>query len=523
MREDGMDYGLRSWAKQEPARIALEFETWPAVTYGQLEARANRFAHLFRSTGLVRGDHVCGILPNGLDAIAVVWGAWRCGLYYTPVAHTFAAREIAYVIGNSDSRMVIGHARFAEKLGQIAADCPAVERWLANGGPEGWDDLEAALAPQPETPIADEVPGALMMYSSGTTGAPKGIWRPLPDPDSARVGPPGFARDLIEIFRFDADTRFLSPAPLYHAAPLRWSLAITASGGTAVIMDKFDAARALDILQTRAITLSQWVPTMFRRMLALPEDRRRAFRAPLHTACWHAAAPCPPALKRQMIDWWGPILSEYYAGSESVGLTKLDSHEWLERPGSVGRAFKGVLHILDDEGRELPPGSTGNVYFDPPSRFAYYKDPEKTARKTTPQGWQTFGEIGFVDAEGYLFLTDRQEDMIISGGVNIYPQEIEQVIEAMPEVTECCVAPVPDEDFGERPVAFVVPSPDAPPADDLIALVAAQCRAQLGSTKQPCQIRVVAELPRTDTGKTLRRVLRAELAREAAAQIVEGA
>ena len=519
----GLDYGLRDWARREPERIALEFETLPAVTYGQLEARANRFAHLFRSAGLVRGDHVSGILPNGLDVIAAVWGAWRCGLYYTPVAHTFAAREIAYVVGNSDSRMVIGHARFADKLERIAADCPAVTQRLASGAIEGWEDLDAALDAQPETPIADEAPGALMMYSSGTTGAPKGIWRPLPDPEKARGGPPSFARDLIEIFQFDADTRFLSPAPLYHAAPQRWSLAITASGGAALFMDKFDAARALDLLETRAITLSQWVPTMFRRMLALPEERRRAFSAPLHRACWHAAAPCPPALKRQMIDWWGPILSEYYAGSESVGLTRIDSEEWLKRPGSVGRAVKGVLHIIDDAWNEVPVGTPGNVYFDPPSKFAYYKDPEKTAAKTSPQGWQTFGEIGYVDAEGYLFLTDRQEDMIISGGVNIYPQELEYAIEAMPEVAECCVAPIPHEDFGERPVAFVVPAPGAPQGEALIARVAAHCRAELGSTKQPWQIRVVPDLPRSDAGKTLRRVLRAELAREAAELTKAGA
>lgn len=294
-----MDYGLRDWARRDPHRVALEFESRPAVTYDALESMANRFAQLFRACGLQRGDHVAGVLPNGPEVVAAIWGAWRCGLYYTPVAHTFAPREIAYVVQNSDSRLVLGDSRFAAKLTDSCADIP---HRLAIGDLPGWTNLETALAAQSDTPVADEAPGALMMYSSGTTGAPKGIWRPLPDPAKGRDGPPSFARDLIEIFGFAPDTRFLSPAPLYHAAPLRWSLAITASGGTAIIMDKFDAERALDILETRGITLSQWVPTMFRRMLALPVARRKAFSAPQHRDCWHAAAPCPPALKRQMID-----------------------------------------------------------------------------------------------------------------------------------------------------------------------------------------------------------------------------
>lgn len=511
-----MDYGLRRWAREEPERIAIEFESKPSVSYAALESRANRYAQLFRASGLKRGDHVCGVLPNGLDVIAAIWGAWRAGLYYTPVAHTFSAREIAYVADNSDSSLVLGDALFADKLAQVVTSCSNVKRRLATGGPEGWEDLDAALAAMPDTPIADEAPGALMMYSSGTTGAPKGIWRPLPDAEKGRDGPPGFARDLIEIFRFSADTRFLSPAPLYHAAPLRWSLAITASGGTALIMDRFDAERALDLLENRAITMSQWVPTMFRRMLALPEERKRAFHAASHTAAWHAAAPCPVPLKRKMIEWWGPILKEYYAGSESVGLTCIDSAEWLDRPGSVGKAVKGVLHILDDDGNELAPSEPGNIYFDPPSRFAYYKDPEKTAKKTSPQGWQTFGEIGFVDEAGYLFLTDRKEDMIISGGVNLYPQEIEHVIEEMSEVAECCVAPIPDEDFGERPVAFVILAPEVPRSDYVIDRIVAHCRIELGSTKQPWQIRIVPDFPRSDAGKTLRRVLRTQLAQEVA-------
>lgn len=513
-----MDFGLRDWARREPDRTALEFETMPAVSYGELEELANRFAHLFRSVGLEPGDHISGILPNGPEVIAAIWGAYRCGLYYTPVAHTFSPAELAHVVDNSDSKVVITTEIFGEKLSDVETTCAKVQRRFIFGARPGWDDIEAALKVQPSTPIADESPGMLMMYSSGTTGAPKGIWRPLPaDPQPYREGPPTFARDLIPLFDFNSDTRYLSPAPLYHAAPLRWSLAITACGGTAIIMDRFDAERALTILETRDITMSQWVPTMFRRMLALPEDRRAAFSAPAHISAWHAAAPCPVPLKQQMIDWWGPVINEYYSGSESVGLTLLNTQEWRDHPGSVGRAVKGTLHIVDNDFNTLAPGEIGNVYFDPPSKFAYYNEPEKTAKKTSPQGWQTVGEVGYIDDDGYLYLTDRQDDMIISGGVNIYPQEIEQCIETIDGVTECCVTQIPDEDFGERPVAFIVAAPDAPDPAHLIDIVATECRQRLGKTKQPVQIRVIAELPRSEAGKTLRRVLRDELAAEYAA------
>lgn len=509
-----MDYDLRDWARREPQRIALEFETRPSVSYGELENMANRFAQLFRSLGLQRGDHVSALLGNGPEIVALCWGGWRCGLYVTPVAHTLAPPEVAYILQDSDAKAVVADAAYDARLSAVPAELPR----FALGGLPGWTDLASALAAQPDTPIDDEMPGAVMLYSSGTTGAPKGIWRPLPDPASGREGPPSFAKDVMEIFGIDSDTRYLAPAPMYHAAPLRWSLTVTAAGGTAVIMERFDAARALDLVEARHITLTQWVPTMFRRMLALPEERRRAFAPAHHKVAWHAAAPCPPELKRRMIDWWGPILKEYYSGTESVGMTKLDTAEWLRFPGSVGRACKGELHILGDDWQELPPGVEGRVYFDPPSRFEYYKAPEKTAAKTSPQGWQTFGEVGYVNAEGYLFLTDRQDDMICSGGVNIYPQEIEHAIERLPEVMECCVAPIPDVDFGERPVAFVQPSRSAPDAGALIDLVRSHCLRELGRTKQPVEFRVLAELPRSDAGKTLRRVLRAQLAAEVAAR-----
>lgn len=512
-----MDYGLRRWARQQPDRIAIEFETGETVSYSSLEDMANRFANLFRSRGLSEGDHVCAILPNGAEIIAAVWGAYRCGLYFTPVAHTFSSSELAYVVANSESKLVISSDRFADKLSEIETRCSGAIHRLIFGAQTGWEDCDAALAAQPTTPIADERPGMLMMYSSGTTGAPKGIWRPLPDPMVFAEGPPAFARDLIQVFGFEEDTRYLSPAPLYHAAPLRWTLAVTASGGTALIMMKFDPERALDLLQTRAITKSQWVPTMFRRMLALPEERRAAFKAPAHAAAWHAAAPCPPELKRQMIDWWGPIIDEYYAGSESIAITVIKAKDWLDHPGSVGRALKGIPHVVDNDWNELPAGTPGNLYFEPPSKFQYFNEPEKTAAKTSPHGWQTLGEVGYMDSEGYIYLTDRQDDMIISGGVNIYPQELEQAIESLPEVLECCVAPIPDADFGERPVAFVSLASGISDRAAAIGLIATHCQNTLGRIKQPYQIRIIDDVPKSDAGKPLRRVLKDQLAAESAA------
>ncbi|MEN2977783.1 AMP-binding protein (plasmid) [Tistrella bauzanensis] len=520
-----MQYGLRDWALREPGRPALEFDEGP-VSYGDLEALANRYAQLFRHHGLARGDHVAAILGNTADSIALVWAAYRCGLYYTPVANTFSASEIAYVVDNCDARMVLADARYADTTAALATmpdqgrqpplgrQPPHPRQHYAIGDIAGFAPVGPALAAMPTTPVADETPGALMMYSSGTTGAPKGIWRPLWTCEEAGDGPPVFARDLIQIFGLTSELRYLSPAPLYHAAPLRWSLAITAAGGTAVIMRKFDAEHALHLIETRGITMSQWVPTMFRRLLDLPAARRAAFHAPWHRTAIHAAAPCSPDLKRAMIDWWGPILTEYYSGTESVGLTCLDTAEWLRKPGSVGRAVKGVLHVLDDDDRELPPGGTGRVFFSGISAFQYYKDPVKTAGQTSRQGFQTLGEIGRVDDDGYLFLADRQGDLIISGGVNVYPQEIEYAIEELPLVAECAVAAKPHADYGETPIAFVVPSQAVTDEAAFIDAVADFCRNRLGRTKQPREIRVVDRLPRSDIGKLLRRVLRDQLRAE---------
>jgi fatty-acyl-CoA synthase len=345
-----------------------------------------------------------------------------------------------------------------------------------------------------------------MMYTSGTTGAPKGVRRPLLPADWR--GTPPFAADLIALFGVGGDdVRYLSTAPLYHAAPLRFALAVTAGGGSVHVMERFDAVTALELLQREGITHSQWVPAMFQRMLALPQPLRASFQAPAHRCAIHGAAPCAPELKRAMIDWWGPILLEYYSGSEGVGLTLIDSVDALAHPGSVGRARKGTLHIVDDAGREVPTGTTGLVCFSGVAPFEYHNAPEKTAARTLPQGRQTFGDLGHVDREGFLYLTDRQDDMIISGGVNLYPQEIEAAIRNVPGVWDCAVVGVPDERFGERPVAFIVPV-RGQTGTDLEDVVRQHCEHKLGRYKRPDAIYVTAELPRSPTGKLLRRELR---------------
>lgn len=380
--------------------------------------------------------------------------------------------------------------------------------WLSlHGAVAGFEALEPLLANASPLPQADEPPGALMMYTSGTTGAPKGVIRPLL-PAGWRGTPP-FAADLIALFGVAGnDVRYLSTAPLYHAAPLRFALAVTAGGGTVFVMDRFAAEPALQLLEHERITHSQWVPAMFQRLLALPAARRAAFSAPAHRCAIHGAAPCTPAIKQAMMAWWGPVLVEYYSGSEGIGLTLIAAAEALQRPGSVGRAHKGTLHIADEAGAELPTGATGLVCFSGVAPFAYHKAPKKTAARTLRQGWQTFGDIGHVDTEGYLYLTDRLDDMILSGGVNLYPQEIEAVIRQVPGVWDCAVVGVLDERFGERPVAFVVADHHlATSTATLLAAVRAHCEQQLGRFKQPASLHAIESLPRSPTGKLLRRQL----------------
>ena len=357
------------------------------LSYGALETMANRMAAALRSRGLRRGDHVASLIGNRPEALALAWAAWRSGLYLTPMSTALSVPELRYLIDDCDARGVLVDVDCAASI--AALNWPAaVQRLSLRGAIAGFVDLQREIDAASPSPAAEEPPGALMMYTSGTTGAPKGVHRALLPADWR--GTPPFAADLIALFGVGGgDVRYLSTAPLYHAAPLRTALAVTAGGGTVFVMDRFDADAALALLEHQRITHSQWVPAMFQRMLALPAERRHAFSAPAHRCAIHGAAPCPPELKRAMIDWWGPILLEYYSGSEGIGLTLIDSHEALAHPGSVGRACKGTLHIADESGQALPPGATGLVCFSGVAPFAYHKAPEKTAQRTLPQGWTT--------------------------------------------------------------------------------------------------------------------------------------
>jgi long-chain acyl-CoA synthetase len=507
MADEALD--LRVHAGRSPEATAVVCGA-QRLNYRDLEALANRLAAVIRGAGLVRGDHAVVVLGTRPELLALAWAAWRTGIYLTPLSTSLAPVELARLVEHCDARLVLadgGLPTLTAALPGLVTPPAGPLRWLSLGGRlEGFDAVEPLLAAASASPAAHEPPGALMMTTSGTTGSPKGVIRPLLPPDWR--GTPPFAADLIALFDVGGtDVRYLSTAPLYHAAPLRFALAVTAGGGCVYVMERFDAREALDLLQQEAITHSQWVPAMFQRLLALPESVRSALRAPAHRVAIHGAAPCPISVKRAMIDWWGPILIEYYSGSEGVGLTMLDSHEALAHPGSVGRARKGRLHVVDDSGRELPPGATGLVCFSGVAPFAYHRAPEKTAARTLPGGLQTFGDIGHVDAEGWLYLTDRLDDMIISGGVNLYPQEIEAAIAEVPGVWECAVVGVADERFGERPVAFVVPHRAHDPQAVLDA-VRRHCESVLGRFKQPESIHLLPELPRTPTGKLLRRQLR---------------
>jgi long-chain acyl-CoA synthetase len=507
-----VEQDLRRHATDTPDRLAVwcDGRSW---SYGELESLANRIAHVFSDAGLARGDHVAMLFGNRPEALAVARAAWRSGVYLTPMATTLTAGELGYMVSDSDARMVIVDATLAARASSVPDHVARTGvRWLSFGGAvAGHDPIEPLLAQAPGTPRADESPGALMMYTSGTTGYPKGVIRPLLPAEW--VGTPPFASDLLSLFGVGGvNVRYLSTQPLYHAAALRFALAITAGGGTVFVMSKFDARTALELLVRERITHSQWVPVMFQRLLALPAEVRESFAAPDHVCAIHGAAPCTAELKRAMIDWWGPILLEYYSGSEGVGLSMVTSAQALAHPGTVGRVVKGTLHVVaaDDPDRELPVGETGLLFFSGVPPFAYHKAAQKTADRTNRHGWQTLGDVGYVDTEGYVYLTDRLDDMIISGGVNVYPQEIEAVIRSVPGVVDCAVVGFADEAFGERPVAFVVHEIGEDP-EQIVAVVRLHCENRLGRIKRPDRVVVVVDLPRTPTGKLLRRELRSRI------------
>lgn len=500
------DYALTQ--PEKPA--AIRPATGDTLSFRQLNERSNRLAQLLYAQGFRRGDHLAMFIENRLEFFDVVWAAMRSGLYITPINRYLPAVEAAYIVDNCDAKGLIVSATLAESeaLGQLS---PRAEIKLAMGGAvAGFDDYETALAASSPQPLDEEWLGTFMLYSSGTTGKPKGILRPLRD-QSARDGNPGM-KATVDMFDVDDSTVYLSPAPLYHSAPAGFSCGVIQAGGTVVVMDKFDAETALALIEKYGVTHSQWVPTMFIRMLKLPPEVRNRYDLSSHRCAIHAAAPCPVEVKRQMIEWWGPILEEHYSATESIGFARISSTEWLKHPGSVGRAQGSPFHICDEQGRELPPGEVGTIYGESPltGRFEYHKAEGQTIGSTHPlnPGWMTVGDVGYLDEDGYLYLTDRKSFMIISGGVNIYPQQIEDVLALHPKVQDVAVIGVPNEELGEEVKAVVEPAPGIEPDDALAEEIKAFIQEKLGRQLTPRSVDFTDALPRLPTGKLYKKALR---------------
>jgi long-chain acyl-CoA synthetase len=499
-----------------PRQVALATPNKPAIiiaetgqtkSYAELVSSSNRIARYLRTLGLRQGDNIAILMENHLDYFDAVWAALNSGLYITTLSSHLTREEIAYILNDCRARALFTSDAMYDRVAGIQSDTPNLTHVLVvdSAKPDAID-LREVIAPLSDAPLPDERQGAFMVYSSGTTGQPKGIRPSMPD--LAIDEPMGVVAAQLKLFPFDQDTIYLSPAPLFHTAPLKWNVTVQTAGGTCVILKKFDAERCLAEIERHRVTLAQFVPTMFARMLSLPAEVRDRYTLDSLKLVVHAAAPCPPDIKKAMINWLGPIIDEYYAASESNGLCLIRCKEWLERPGSVGRSVRGPVHIMSDDGEtELPTREEGLIYFEGGTPFAYHNDPEKTAAAHNSKGWSAVGDVGFVDEDGFLFLTDRRHDLVISGGVNIYPRETEDVLAGSPLVHDAAVIGTPHPDLGEELRAIVQLNPGVDPAraeEELRVL----CANRLAGPKRPRVYEFVDALPRLETGKLLKRKLR---------------
>ncbi|TWH17994.1 acyl-CoA synthetase (AMP-forming)/AMP-acid ligase II [Rhodococcus rhodochrous J45] len=495
--------------------LAATYEDKPAIvmagsgatlSYRELEVASNRIAHLFRQRGLRAGDHIAILMENCLEMFPVVWAAQRAGLLYTPVNWHLADDEAAYVVENCGARLLV-HSGQLDRLASVIASgnlCVEARLTVGSTSPSGGERLADAVAGLPSIPIDDEVEGYYMFYSSGTTGRPKGI---LPELTGAPFGS-GLNIDstMRTAFGFGPDTVYLSPGPLYHAAPLGWSLGTVRNGGTAIVMERFDAEAALSAIERYRVTHSQFVPTMFVRMLKLPDETRARYDVSGLRVVIHAAAPCPVEVKERMIDWFGPKILEFYGATEGNGFFMITTPEWLEHRGSVGRPTLGELHICDDNGRELGPGEVGTIWMSGTAKFEYHGDAGKTSGAYNDRGWSTLGDLGHVDEDGYLYLSARRIDLILSGGVNIYPQEIEDALTMHPAVLDVAVIGLPDEEMGQRVHAVVSPADGVVADEALAAELIGYARERLAHFKAPRTVEF-GEVPRLPSGKILKRAL----------------
>ncbi|KXX59044.1 AMP-binding protein [Rhodococcus sp. LB1] len=487
--------------------------TGERLTYRELDERSTRLARHLRSLGLKVGDHLALVSSNDLRVLEVYWAALRSGLYITVVNWHLTPEEAGYVVDDCGAEVLIVSADAGGAVPRDPNQLPRVRHRLVYGGElDGFDSYDDAVAAQSAEPLDSQPRGQDMLYSSGTTGRPKGIKPALPEGEVDATMDP-YTAVFAPMYGFDSDTVYLCPAPLYHAAPLRFCGTITSVGGTIVLMDRFDAEESLRLIEEYRVTHSQWVPTMFVRMLKLPKDVRDKFDVSSLKVAIHAAAPCPPDVKRSMIEWWGPVIHEYYASTEGAGATFIDSAQALAKPGSVGHdGVMGIVHICDDNGADVPVGDIGTVYWEREERpFEYHNDPAKTESATHPDHptWTTSGDIGYIDSDRFLYLTDRAAFMIISGGVNIYPQESENVLTMHPKVFDVAVIGVPDEEMGEQVKAVVQLVEGVEPSDAVARELLDYVRERVSHFKAPRSIEFSDDLPRTPTGKLVKHKLRA--------------
>jgi long-chain acyl-CoA synthetase len=486
-------------AAQSAALIVADGNT---ISYGELYARSQRVAALLHEAGLRRGDGVAILLPNRPEFLEVAWGCQLSGLYYTPVNTHLTVEEVAYIVDDCEARAVFIDVSMAE-LGSRLLD-GNIDIFVSVGGSlPGWRSYQDTLAAAGDPPPASD--GTEMLYSSGTTGRPKAVRRPLPA-DNGSWAQAVMEMALIHRYGMTASSVYLSPAPLYHAAGINYTMAVNRVGAASIIMRKFDAEDVLRLIETHRVTHAQFVPTMFVRMLKLPKAVRERYDVSSLECVWHAAAPCPVDVKHQMMQWFGPIVNEYYGGTEGFAGSTIGPDEWLAHPGSVGKPLTAV-HVVGDDGNELPVGEAGEIYFEGGPDFEYFKDPEKTASICNERGWRTLGDVGHVDEGGYLYLTDRSTFMIVSGGVNIYPQEAENLLVMHPKLVDAAVFGVPNEEFGEEVKAVVQPADGVTPGPDLEFELIEYCRAHLAGYKCPRTIEF-DELPRDPNGKLYKRRIR---------------
>ena len=495
----------------KPAIVMLS--SGKIVTHGELNDLSNQGAQLFRSLGLKPGDSIAFMLENHHLFFPIAFAAWRSGLRYTAISWRLQPAEVEYIVKDCEAKVFITSKFLEETAANLEEVLGGVKKFMLDGTSSGYNSYEESIASMPAEPVEDECQGGSMLYSSGTTGRPKGIYRELqlnPLPYTQEEDDLGLGRVVEGVYGGDENTVYLSPAPLYHSAPLGFNTGFLSLGGTSIVMEKFDPEAALKAIQDYKVTHSQWVPTMFVRFLKTDESLRSAYDLSSHKVAIHAAAPCPIEIKENMINWWGPILFEYYAGTEFNGMTIVNSEEWMEHKGTVGRPLVGELHILDDEGNEVPSGETGGIYFggETATSFEYHNDQEKTQSAISKEGYSTLGDIGYVDDEGYLYLTDRKAFMIISGGVNIYPKETEDALIMHPKVADVAVFGVPHPEMGEEVKAVVQPANMSDIGEDLEAELIAFCKEKISHVKCPRSVDFEEELPRHPTGKLYKRLLK---------------